>query len=97
VPHDASAPVHTFWDLGFGNHTSIWCAQRVGLEWRILKYYENRNHFLPHYLAQLQTWGAAGGWLWGTDYLPHDGRNNQLGGLSIEGQLKAAHRRVVVL
>ncbi len=32
VPYDPTKPVHTFWDLGRADKTSVWFAQQVGFE-----------------------------------------------------------------
>ncbi len=93
VPYDPSAAVHTFWDLGFGNHTSIWAGQKVGVEWRMLKFIEDSNKFLPHYVAELQKLP----YVWGTDFLPHDGGSKHVQGDSAEQQLIKAGRVVEVL
>ena len=93
VPYDPSAAVHTFWDLGFGNHTSIWVGQKVGVEWRMLRFVEDSNKFLPYYVAELQKLP----YVWGTDFLPHDGGSKHVQGDSAEQQLKAAGRTVEVL
>lgn len=97
VPYDPSSLVHTFWDLGFGNHTSIWVAQRVGLEWRFLAFIEDSNKFLAHYVAELDKLAREHRYVWGTDFLPHDARQNHLGGESIEKQLKTSRKSVEVL
>ncbi|NBT88821.1 MAG: hypothetical protein EBT51_11055, partial [Flavobacteriaceae bacterium] len=41
VPYDPAASVVTAWDLGIGDSTSIWFAQFVGQEIRLIDYYEN--------------------------------------------------------
>lgn len=94
VPYDASKPVHTFWDLGFGDSTAIWCAQAVGFEYRLIDYIEASRESLAHYLRELQTRP----YVWGTDYLPHDAQSRQLGsGRSIEELMRAAGRRVQIV
>lgn len=93
VPYDPSHAVHTFWDLGWGNHTSIWCGQKVGLEWRMLKFLEDSNRLLPHYIAELNKLP----YIWGTDFLPHDGGSGHVTGDSPKKQLEALGRSVVVL
>lgn len=93
VPYASESAVNTYWDLGFGNHTSIWCAQRVGLEWRILAFIQDSNKYLPYYVTELGKLP----YVWGTDFLPHDARNNTLGAESIEKQMKALKREVEVL
>lgn len=91
VPYDASTPVHTFWDLGFSDMTSIWFVQKVGFEYRVIDFYQNNLQWLPHYIEVLQSKK----YLYGTDFLPHDGRNKQLAGESIEDQCKKLGRNDV--
>lgn len=94
VPYDASKPVHTFWDLGYGDSTAIWCAQVVGFEYRLIDYIESNRQSLADYLRDLQTRP----YVWGTDYLPHDARAGQLGtGRSIEDMMRAAGRKVQIV
>ncbi len=40
VPWDPAVPVHTAWDLGIGDSTSIWFVQQVGRELRWIDFYE---------------------------------------------------------
>lgn len=85
VPYDQTKPVHTFWDLGHADATAIWFAQTVGMETRVLRYYENHQEALPHYLQQMQTFG----YVYGTIWLPHDARSKQLAtGKSIEEMVR---------
>lgn len=93
VPYDETAPVHTFWDLGWSDCTSIWFAQKVGFDYRIIDFYQNRLHKLPHYLKVLQDRG----YVYGNDYLPHDADNEMLAAKSIKKQMEAASRKVIVL
>lgn len=93
VPYDASKPVHTFWDLGHADATAIWFAQSVGFELRLVDYYSNRGHALPHYLNALQSKG----YVYGEDWLPHDAQSKTLGtGRSIEEMMRAAGRKVQI-
>lgn len=93
VPYTAGKPVHTFWDLGFGDDTSIWFAQSIGFEFRLIDYYANRGHALQHYLEVLQSRG----YVYGEDWLPHDAQSKTLGtGKSIEDMMRAAGRRVMI-
>ena len=70
-----AAPVNTFWDLGRGDMTAIWCHQRVGPENRWIRYYEASGEDLSHYVAWLQKQGFT----FGTHYLPHDAVYKRLG------------------
>jgi phage terminase large subunit len=80
VPYDESQPVHTFWDLGWSDCTSIWFAQKVGFEYRLIDYYQNRLQKLSHYLKMLQDRG----YIYGKHYLPHDAASESLASDSIE-------------
>lgn len=79
VPHADGVPVHTFWDIGAGDGTGIWCMQRVGLQYRILRYIEGWDHGYSHYVRDLR----ATGWLFGKHFLPHDARQKRQLGDSI--------------
>ena len=70
-----AAPVNTFWDLGRGDMTAIWCHQRVGPENRWIKYYEASGEDLSHYVQWLQKQGYT----FGVHYLPHDAAYKRLG------------------
>lgn len=81
VPHDPRIPVETYWDLGYGDHTAIWCRQRVGPEIRCIAYYEANKQSFDHY-AQ---WLADKKWTFSRHVLPHDAASKWLGtGKSIE-------------
>jgi phage terminase large subunit len=75
VPWDRTVPVDTFWDLGRRDHTGIWFAQRVAMQYRVLAYYEARGEDIHHYLQHCQ--GLP--YTYGTFYLPHDARAKRLG------------------
>lgn len=94
VLYDATKPVHTFWDLGFGDATAIWFAQSFPFEFRLIDYLDGTQKPLSHYLAALQ----AKGYIYGTDYLPHDARAHELGsGRSVEELMRAAGRKVQIV
>jgi phage terminase large subunit len=92
VPYDAALPVHTFWDLGRADMTSIWFAQVAGLgEHRLIDFYENCGHALDHYLRELQSRA----YVYGDDWLPHDAQHKLLGSTkTIEEQARAVGRNV---
>ncbi len=66
---DPLMQLYTFWDIGINDSTSIWVAQFIGDEIRVVDYYE----------AQGQPLGAHLNWLRSNGYeqalcvLPHDG------------------------
>lgn len=98
VPADRTKPVHTFWDLGFGDKTAIWFAQAVDGWFQIVDYLENSGKTIEWYMIQLQNRG----YLYGADWLPHDAvdtiiHTNLAGGdktRSIEQLMRAAGRKV---
>ncbi len=68
VPYETRSPVHTGWDIGFGDSTSITFWQEIGGELRIIDFYENHGEGIAHYAKILQ--GKS--YVYGTHYLPHD-------------------------
>lgn len=94
IPIDASKPVDTFWDLGWADNTSIWFAQTVGKEIRVVDFLQDHLKPIQHYVQQLQ----AKGYVYGKDFLPHDARAKQLGtGKSIEEVLRSLGRNVHIV
>lgn len=93
-------PVNTYWDLGRRDATAVWFVQRVGLQWRVIDFYQSNFEHIDHYIAMLQSKP----YVYGTHYLPHDGKAKVLGSKrTIEEQLRGAdeddkaQREVVVL
>lgn len=86
VPHEAAHPVNTYWDLGFGDNTSIWFAQAIGFEFRIIDHLSGSLQALAYYVKKLQERG----YVYGIHWLPWDGAAKELGsGRSIQEQLGA--------
>lgn len=75
VPRDLTLPVHTYWDLGVGDSTSIWFLQRAGKEWRAVDFYEASGEGLPHYAQVLKDRGYT----YGDHWAPHDIQVRELG------------------
>lgn len=72
VPYQECSLVHTAWDIGIHDHTSIWFFQTPrGGEIQIIDYYENANEGLIHYADYLKKLG----YIYGSHILPHDARN----------------------
>lgn len=94
VPHDPTKPVHTYWDLGWGDSTSIWFAQNLAFEYRLIDYVEDSQRPLSHYLQVLQQKG----YLYGSHFLPHDARAKSLAtGKSIQEIMKDHGMRVEIV
>lgn len=87
-PYDPLLPVHTVWDLGWNDQMSIVLVQRAS-EIRVIGYLEDSHRTLADYIAQLK----AMPYVWGQDWLPHDGRaKDYKSGKSAEEVLKALGR-----
>jgi len=83
----AGMPVHTFWDLGQSDNTAIWFVQIIGLEYRLINYYQASGEKMAHYIDVL----AELGYKYGEHCLPHDAEHEQQAALStIKQQLQAA-------
>lgn len=93
IPYDSKKPVNTFWDLGYGDQTSIWFIQKFGFEYRVIDFYQNARKKLEHYVQVMQNKE----YIYGTDYLPHDGNNNHLTGLTVEETLLDIGRTVEIV
>jgi phage terminase large subunit len=91
VPYSQERAVDVFCDLGFADNTSLWFAQRIAMQYRILRSYQNNLHVWDHYLKEIQD----SGFIIGTIYLPHDAKARQLGtGKSIEELTRAKNFKV---
>lgn len=55
IPHDPSLPVFTVWDLGIGDQNSIWFAQAIGRELRLIDYLEGSGQGLPYYTSAVRN------------------------------------------
>jgi hypothetical protein len=74
-------PVHTAWDIGRSDYTSIWFWQRFVGRLRLVGFYQNSGEGLPHYAREVQNRYAANRWMrkGGIDYVPHDARVTEWG------------------
>jgi phage terminase large subunit len=95
VPYDPLLKVHTVWDLGWNDLTSIICVQRCGGELRVVDFIEESHQTLPDFVQQLKERKYN----WGTDYLPHDGDSARLesSGLSARDILHKLGRNVSII
>lgn len=75
VPYEETIPVHTYWDLGVGDATSIWFVQLINREIRIIDFYEAEGEGFPYYAKVLQEKG----YIYGSHNAPHDIAVRELG------------------
>ncbi len=72
-------PVHSCWDLGVGDDTSIWMYQAQGAQLVILDHYSNNSVGVEHYRDHLMKLYQDRGWIHGDDYVPHDAKIKEWG------------------
>ncbi len=76
VPYDDSSVVHTSWDIGLDDFTSIFCFQvGKGGSINIINYYENWDEGATHYA----DWLNNKKYRWGRHILPHDAMKRDQG------------------
>lgn len=93
LPYDPALEVSTHWDIGIGDATAIWFAQRHQAEVRIIDYYEASGQPLNHYVSVLNDKPYT----YGYDWLPHDAQARELtSGKSAQEILVALGRRVKI-
>lgn len=85
VPYDPAYEVFTAWDLGWSDSTTIWWAQFVGRELRVIDYYENSNEGLEHYAKIVKE--KPYNYMRNGHYLPHDASAGNIRGDSATVQL----------
>lgn len=74
VPYDRTKPVHTFWDLGRRDKTTVWFVQLAPFEYRVIDYLEGTGKHIGDYAAELQ----AKKYVYADCWLPHDAENELL-------------------
>ncbi len=95
VPYDPLLKVHTIWDLGWNDQTSIIFAQRLGGELRIVDYYEKSHTTYADDVKMLESKPYR----YGMDYLPHDAKaeTKAADGKSPEEILRSLGRRTEIV
>lgn len=70
--YDNDTNVHTVWDIGIGDSTSIWFYQLVANEVHVIFYLENSGEPLGYYIKMLETLAKKHKWKYGKHWAPHD-------------------------
>lgn len=68
IPYDPALFVHTAWDIGHGDATSIIFFQMVGKEIRMIDFIEDWGKGVEHYVTEL----LSRKYRYGTHWVPHD-------------------------
>ncbi len=102
VPYSHEAPVHTFWDIGWSDLTSIWFAQKIGMQINVIDFWQGRKTKIEDVFKE----GIRGrrlddgaivstGYQMGTYFLPHDAAAGNLAsnGMSVKQLVEAADGR----
>ena len=95
VPYDAVKPVIAVFDIGWADSTAVWMIQFIGLEVRLIRYYETNQTTISEILAKMQTFG----YVYDTLYLPHDAQNRTISsnGRSLEEIVRASGYNVRII
>lgn len=72
-------PVHTAWDIGVKDDTSIWWFQVVGTQVFILDCYSASGVGVDHYAEICEKRAAEYSWKRGIDFVPHDAKVKEWG------------------
>ena len=81
--HDRTAPLYTFWDLGFSDYMSIWCLQFVSRDILALAFRCNCREQPSYYAAIVKGWEQTYQLPVMMNFLPHDATKKELSGKSM--------------
>lgn len=76
LPQRKDLPVFTAWDLGVGDDTSIWFAQRVGGWIHVIDHYATNGEPASHYVSLINSKPYT----YAEHFLPHDADSREWGG-----------------
>jgi phage terminase large subunit len=101
VPYNKTKPVDTIWDLGFSDLTTVWFVQPYSGYFNFIDYLQGEGLTIADYVVKLQNKG----YVYGTDWLPHDGIDTIIhrrlsGGdrtMSIDMLMRGAGRNVQIV
>lgn len=82
VPYDPKLLVHTIWDLGWNDQTSVIFAQRLQSEIRVIDYEEESFLRYDQWAKRINNKD----YVYGSHWLPHDGGNKTQAGKGISAQ-----------
>lgn len=97
--HDRTAPLYTFWDIGYSDFTAIWLLQMVGRDVCALAYFACCREAPPFYVAKIREWERVYDMPVTLHYLPHDAAAKEKSGQSYQDYLRTAglaNTRVVI-
>jgi len=74
VTYDRALPVHTAWDIGVDDYTSIIFYQQTGNEYHIIDFYEDMGNGVDFYAQVLADKRRDRHFYYGNHYVPHDAK-----------------------
>lgn len=81
-------PLHTAWDLGIRDSMVVWFFQIVPGRVLVLGCYSATNYGIGHYAEVIKEYAARLHLVRGTDFVPHDGRQREMGTFGPDGMAK---------
>ncbi|MGX0136339.1 terminase [Cupriavidus metallidurans] len=75
IPVMPGVACFTFWDIGNSDGTAIWVIQKIGMEWRCIRFKEGWGEPYSHFARWLQGLGLT----FDTHFLPHDADHERQG------------------
>lgn len=80
LPIMPGVPCFTFWDIGASDGTAVWVIQKIGNEWRCIRFIEGWGEPYSYFVKELQKIGVV----WDTMFLPHDATHKKQLGTTIK-------------
>lgn len=80
LPIMPGVPCFTFWDIGASDGTAVWVIQKIGNEWRCVRFKEGWGEPYSYFVKWLQGLGVV----WDTMFLPHDATHKKQLGTAIK-------------
>lgn len=93
LPVDGNTLVHTFWDLGAPRNTRVWYAQIIGMFINIIRIDVGTNETLVERWARMLGYGYN----FGKHYLPHDAKQTERTGNTMETACREAGMQNIVV
>ena len=78
LPIIRGVPIHVTFDLGHNDTTSLFFFQQAGAWINFIRSYEHRLVDITHYIELLKELEREENYLYGTLYLPHDGKAHHI-------------------
>lgn len=81
-------PIYVAWDIGLSDFADLWFVQPVGMQHRIIDFYENNGEGAAHYVDFIRGWERKRGVVVAWNLLPHDAGHREFGtGMSVAQQI----------